>query len=101
MITYNNLTWLMEWYAEQCNGDWEHSYGIKIETLDNPGWSVTIDIEDINHNQIINKPWRLVELDSTNWYGYKVEDGKFDASGDPSKLDHLIHLFREIVTKHT
>lgn len=35
---------LSEWYAAQCNGDWEHAYGVKIETLDNPGWLVTIDL---------------------------------------------------------
>lgn len=91
----------MEWYAEQCDGDWEHSYGIKIETIDNPGWAVTIDIEGANHSQIIERAWQLVEFDDTNWYGYKVEDGKFDASGDPSKLDYLIQLFREIVIQQT
>jgi hypothetical protein len=32
------------WYAAQCDGDWEHQYGVSIETLDNPGWSVTIDL---------------------------------------------------------
>jgi hypothetical protein len=37
-------TWLQSWYVAQCNGDWEHSYGIAIDTLDNPGWSVTIDV---------------------------------------------------------
>jgi hypothetical protein len=30
------------WYAAQCNGDWEHRYGVSIDTLDNPGWSVTL-----------------------------------------------------------
>ena len=99
MSTYNSLAWLMEWYAEQCNGDWEHTYGIKIETLDNPGWSITIDIEGTNHTQIVDKPWKLIEVDNTDWYGYKIEDGKFDASGDPSKLVFLIHLFKEIVTQ--
>jgi len=95
----NNLAWLMEWYAKQCNGDWEHSYGIKIDTLDNPGWSIAIDIDGTNHDQIKNRPWQLVEHSDKNWYGYKIENGKFEASGDPSKLDYLIQLFREIVTQ--
>lgn len=98
MIT-DNLIWLMEWYAEQCDGDWEHTYGIKIETLDNPGWSVTIDIEGTNHNQIADRAWQFVEVDDTNWYGYKIENGKFDASGDPSRLNYLIQVFREIITQ--
>jgi len=31
-----------DWYSSQCNGDWEHQYGISIDTLDNPGWSRSI-----------------------------------------------------------
>lgn len=34
--------WLQEWYIQNCDGDWEHCYGIKIGTLDNPGWSIDI-----------------------------------------------------------
>ncbi|MDP8910052.1 MAG: immunity 53 family protein, partial [Chloroflexota bacterium] len=29
----------------QCDGDWEHSYGVEICTLDNPGWSVKVDLQ--------------------------------------------------------
>jgi hypothetical protein len=38
------LTWLQAWFLSQCNDTWEHSYGIKIDTLDNPGWEVVIDL---------------------------------------------------------
>lgn len=40
-----DFLWIQKWYQAQCNGDWEHSYGIIIETIDNPGWSITIDLE--------------------------------------------------------
>jgi hypothetical protein len=33
------LEQIQNWYAGQCDGRWEHSFGIKIETLDNPGWT--------------------------------------------------------------
>ena len=42
------IDWLQSWYEKQCNSDWEHNYGIKIETLDNPGWSITVDLVDTN-----------------------------------------------------
>jgi Immunity protein 53 len=42
----NALQELQQWYQSQCNGDWEHTYGVKIDTLDNPGWSVTIELAD-------------------------------------------------------
>lgn len=30
------LKWLENWYSSNCDGDWEHLYGITIRTLDNP-----------------------------------------------------------------
>ena len=40
----DSIQWLQSWYQEQCDNDWEHQYGIKIDSLDNPGWVVTIDL---------------------------------------------------------
>ena len=35
-----------DWFAARCDGDWEHSAGIKITTLDNPGWSLEVRLHD-------------------------------------------------------
>jgi hypothetical protein len=40
------LSLLEEWYAARCDGDWEHSWGVKIDTLDNPGWTISINLND-------------------------------------------------------
>ena len=37
---------LERWYAAQCNGDWEHTYGVTLETLDNPGWYFKVELAD-------------------------------------------------------
>jgi hypothetical protein len=42
---------LQSWYREQCNEDWEHSFGVKIDTLDNPGWMVKIDLRETSLEQ--------------------------------------------------
>ena len=93
-----NLFWIQEWYKRQCNGDWEHDYGIRIETLDNPGWSISIDTTD-SENFLSDLEWVLFELSEDNWYGYKVSNGTFEGSGDPTKLDKLIELFKELISK--
>ena len=36
---------LENWYFSNCNEDWEHQFGVKIDTLVNPGWRVEIDLE--------------------------------------------------------
>jgi Immunity protein 53 len=33
------------WHASQSNGDWEHSWGVKIDNLDHPGWSISINLD--------------------------------------------------------
>jgi Immunity protein 53 len=44
--TTEALRKLQEWYQAQCDGESEHTYGITIETLDNPGCSVTVQLVD-------------------------------------------------------
>ena len=48
------LDWIANWYISQCDGRWEHFYGIKIDTLDNSGWGVEIDLSDTD---LIDKPF--------------------------------------------
>lgn len=40
-----HLALIRDWYHARCDGDWEHRWGITIETLDNPGWRGRIAIE--------------------------------------------------------
>jgi hypothetical protein len=56
------LKWIQKWYFEQCNGDWEHGYGIRIDTVDNPGWSVMISVEDTD---VRDKPFESVNIERT------------------------------------
>lgn len=32
------------WFKSQCDHLWEHQNGLKLETTDNPGWLMMIDI---------------------------------------------------------
>ncbi|MBL0319083.1 MAG: hypothetical protein IPP74_07320 [Alphaproteobacteria bacterium] len=91
-----SLNWLMSWYASHCNGDWEHMYGVKISTLDNPGWRVQIDLVGTNLEDLsINR--QTYETSETDWYTFIIKDQVFDATGDPTKLEILIESFRVIV----
>ncbi len=40
----NLLKRLQEWFETNCDGEWEHAYGVLIATLDNPGWTIKIDL---------------------------------------------------------
>jgi immunity protein 53 of polymorphic toxin system len=100
----DELTWLMEWYVAQCDGDWEHRFGLEIGTLDNPGWSLAIDLN--------GTPWEARPFDSVshnvseeeveqgpsgekNWWVCNVEDNSFKAFGGPRDLPAMIAVFRQ------
>lgn len=85
---------LQNWYIQQCDGDWEHEFGIKIDTLDNPGWSVSIDLIGTNlENKNLTKINQLTT--ENDWIQCKVENYKFQGAGGPKNLTDIIHVFIE------
>ena len=99
-MIYNSLVELQTWYKNQCDGDWEHDYGIKIETLDNPGWYITIDLEGTDLEELT--PFNMSdEKNDKDWYSITVKERKFLASGDPTKLEMLISSFLNKVKDQT
>jgi len=50
---------ISEWYASKCDGDWEHMYGVRIETTDNPGWLAQIDADPKDGSAIKGKTGRV------------------------------------------
>jgi hypothetical protein len=85
---------LSAWYQNQCDGKWEHGFGIKIDTIDNPGWSIEIDLigTQLQHLQFSAQKNHTSE---TDWYDCWVNENKFLAAGDPSKLSALLEIFLE------
>ena len=94
------LSWLMEWYNNQCDGDWEHYYGVKIDTIDNPGWNIEIDTTE-SEKELEDLPWQWHEIAENDWYGYKVENSVFIGSSDPKKLEKLISIFKSLIEGST
>jgi hypothetical protein len=83
---------IQNWYLNQCNGDWEHSYGIKISTLDNPGWEVEIDIIETD---LENKEFQStnVERSEKDWVRCDVQGTAFRGFGGPSNLSEILETF--------
>ncbi|MDQ7095867.1 immunity 53 family protein [Desulfosporosinus sp. PR] len=92
----NFLTWLQSWYNQQCDGLWEHMEGIKIETLDNPGWCLVINLIDTEYEDREFKS--IKELRTENdWIVCKIENGKFTGYGGPLNLEELLKEFHDWV----
>lgn len=91
----NELEELQKWYLGQCDEDWEHSYGISIETLDNPGWIITIDLVDTELENIVLE--RVISRKNEHdWVQYEIHDNKFIGCGGPLNLNEMIKYFLSI-----
>lgn len=87
------LSWLAEWYTLQCDEDWEHSYGVKIDTLDNPGWSLVVDLSD---TYLDGRNYLTLDIQrgENDWLKCALEGKKFVAHCGPRNLPEVIQAFR-------
>ena len=100
----NDIEWLATWYGQQCDGSWEHQLGVKIETIDNPGWWVTIDLVGTSLESRSTAALLLSEGEppigphgrggGERWLLCEIKDGKFSGAGDPTRLASIINEFR-------
>ena len=83
---------LQRWYLAQCDGDWEHSFGVQVGTLDNPGWSLHVDLCG---TPLAERPFQPVSrLDHpSEWLDCKRTDKQFQGFGGPLMLTELIRIF--------
>ena len=88
----NEISKLQNWFQQKSDGKWEHQYGIAIASIDNPGWSVKIDLAQTH---LGNKPFNAFSKDDSNdnWITCRVNDQTFEGYGDVSKLAMLLKVF--------
>ena len=85
---------LQSWYLDQCDGDWEHQYGVSIGTLDNPGWFLRVDLRGTALESRAFVAVEDLEADS-EWMQCKVENEVFEAHCGPTMLSAAIVAFLE------
>ena len=95
----NNLQWLQEWLLKNCYIDSDHFYCISIETIDNPGWHIRIQLEDTILNKEVFEKTVIQREDEDDWLHCKVENGVFDGNCGPRNLEEIILVFRKWVSK--
>lgn len=94
----DDLVWLLQWYHNQCDGDWEHGNGIKFGTIDNPGWYLKVSLDE---TELQNRDFQAVDINRSedDWVYCSVKDNLFQGFGGPFNLPELLHIFRNWVGK--
>jgi hypothetical protein len=113
----DDLAWLEQWYRNQCDGDWEEQRGVSVESLDNPGWSLHVDLAGTSLEPraldgihrfdgepptdmagepvLVGEPGKAYKSSGANWMIVGIHQKKFLAAGDPARLRELIRAFRD------
>src|SRR5687768_977742 len=94
----NLLPRLQRWYAAQCDGDWEHGFGITITTLDNPGWLMKVDLVKTS---LEHAPFEAFHQGTDKngspqgkeWIHCRVVDGVWQGAGDNTALARILEMF--------
>jgi hypothetical protein len=96
----SGLEWLQQWYRAHCNEDWEHQHGISVETLDNPGWHLTVSLVGTDLQWREFKELKIKRTDE-DWVLCRIlgkpDAPTFDAHGGALNLTEMIEVFRRWV----
>ena len=94
----DTLARLQAWYQKHCDGEWENDFGVSIESTDNPGWWVKVDLRG---TELETKSFTEVSRGITSnldpqppWMRCYVDDRHvFHGAGDPTTLQELVNTF--------
>ena len=83
---------LQEWYASHCDGEWEHRFGVKVETLDNPGWRLEVDLDG---TELEKDKFEAIDCarSDIDWFTCRVRAKKFEGFGGALNMEDLIETF--------
>ncbi len=84
---------IQDWYILNCNGDWEHSYGYSIATLDNLGWTIRIDLNETSLDNLNYKRDFQNPDHEHDWFFIKTKNKVLDIACGPENLKQVFEIF--------
>ncbi|GGY90672.1 rhodanese-related sulfurtransferase [Streptomyces nitrosporeus] len=92
------IQFIQSWYASNCNGEWEHEFGVRMATSDNPGWHIEIDVTetDLEGVHVAREKHELLE---GRWMIAWSDGVVFQLACDPLSLCCVDVFFEEVAGK--
>jgi hypothetical protein len=72
--------------------EWEHGYGIRIDTLENPGWRLHLGLHGTKRQDAAS-PKAALTRSQDDWISYWVEKEEFQVACGPKNLSEAIDIF--------
>jgi len=102
-VDFGDIT---EWHQRRCDGSWEHQYGVRLETPDNPGWLLTVDLihTDLPGRAMAEVREGMAPEDhpvSPRWICCSVSDNQFRGACDPTQAARVFQIFHQFRCSQT
>lgn len=91
-----DVDFLQRWFIAHCDEDWEHGTGIRLTSLDNPGWGLEVDLRGTELEDV-SMPRVVVERSESDWTHAWSDGLTFTAFGGAGNLADVIGHFRAFV----
>ena len=86
------------WYESNCDDDWEHHYGLELTTLDNPGWAITVDLNDTDQEDHNFEETKVNYDDERDWIRVWKDGSKLKGACGPRQLDAMLLILADWLT---
>lgn len=96
---FDALTWLQDWFADNCDGEWEGLWNVQLTSTDDPGWFLSIPVQD---TILEARPFKRVDHNKktdVHWWICQVGEGHFLAACGLRDLAAVVDIFRDWVKK--
>jgi Immunity protein 53 len=91
---------LQAWFAAHCDGNWEQEYGVTIQTVEEPGWELRVDLVGTPLEGIVLAREGVARADE-DWCQVWCDGYTFHAVGGPHNLDELLGSFVSFAELHS
>jgi len=90
--TTSALDRLQGWFLAQCDMAWEQVNGVHIDSVDNPGWQVRIDLAG---TRWAGRDFEICQHDRSehDWLRCWVDGTQWLAAAGPSNLEEALEVF--------
>lgn len=94
----STLARVQDWFASQCDGEWEQTRGVSIGSCDNPGWWVKVNLAGTT---LAGQEFREIAegVDAQRfaqnrfWISCRVEGSIWHGAGDATQLERILAIF--------
>src|SRR5262245_9042118 len=93
----STLQRLCAWYRSQCDGEWEHHQGVKVGTLDNPGWWVEISLRGTPLESVPFDDHKDLYQHETEWIHCRRDGQTFQIDCGSERLEAALQVFLDWV----